>query len=204
MSHIFKRNQQVSIRQLGINSTILMIGIGWDNKRKPGFLNKLLKERYDCDLDLSCVMYDQENEKLDTVWYAQLQSKCGGVRHKGDETVGDEIDQTEGDDESMTIDLNQMNEETRNVFFVVSSFKGSRFDQVENCYWRIYDPVQQKEVGRYNFSSNDKARAKIVLNLQKRPDEGGLPQWYVKALDENATGKNIQEVLPEIRELLGD
>lgn len=198
MSHIFKRNQQVSLKKLGIHGNIVMVGIGWDNKFLPGFWNRLTQKRHDCDLDLSCVMYDDENERLDTIWYAQLQSKCGGVRHTGDETA----DSKEGDEESITLDLNQLNPDTKNIFFVISSFKGSRFSQVENCYWRLWDPMTHREVARFNFSDKDKIIAKIVLNLQKVTDENGSVQWVAKALYEEATGKNVQEIMPEIRDLL--
>jgi tellurium resistance protein TerZ len=198
VSHIFKRNQQVSLKTLGVHGNILMLGIGWNNKFKPGLWNRITKKRYDCDLDLSCVLYDGQNERLDTVWYAQLQSKCGGIRHTGDST----IDSTELDEESLTIDLNQIDKNTKNIFFVISSFKGSRFSQIENCYWRLYDPMSHREVGRFNFSDKDKIVSKIVLNLQKMTDENGSSQWVAKALYEEATGKNVQEIMPEIRDLL--
>lgn len=198
MSHIFKRNQQVSLRQLGVHGNILMLGIGWDNKLQPGLWNRLTKKRYDCDLDLSCVLYDDQNERLDTVWYAQLQSKCGGIRHTGDETA----DSNQGDEESLTLDLNQIDTRTKHIVFVISSFKGSRFSQVENCYWRLYDPMSQREVARFNFSDKDKIIAKIVLKLRKEIDENGYPQWIATSLYEEATGKNIQEIMPEIREFL--
>ena len=198
MSRIFKQNQDVALSELGISSSIMVIAIGWENKVKTGLVNRVQNNRHDCDLDLSCVMYDQENEKLDTVWYAQLQSECGGVRHKGDETAGVE----RGDDETITLNLNQINPETKTMFFVISSFTGNQFAHVENCYWRLYDPVAQRELGRFNFPGNDKASAKIVMRMQKAATETGLPVWTIRALDEFATGKNIQEILPEIRDLL--
>jgi tellurium resistance protein TerZ len=198
VTQIFKRNQEVSLRGLQTSSAILMVGIGWDNKIKKGFFNRLLKKRYDCDLDLSCVTYDHENEKIDTVWYAQLRSKCGGIKHKGDQTT----DSEQGDDETMTVDFNQLDDDTKTLFFVVSSFNGNQFAHVEKCYWRLYDPITQREIGRFNFHSQDKASAKIVLRIQKSINEDGLHQWLIKALDETGTGRNIQEILPEIRDLL--
>ena len=163
MSQLFTRNQETSLQALGISSPILMMGIGWQSKRKTGLMNRLQNKYHDCDLDLSCVTYDHEDEKLDTVWYAQLQSKCGGVRHKGDETEGVE----KGDDESITLDLNQLNPETKTVFFVVSSFSGAQFSNVELGYWRLFDPVAQREMARFNFRGHDTSSAKIILRLTK-------------------------------------
>ena len=200
MSQLLTQNQETSLQALGGTSPVLMVGIGWHNKRKDGLLNKLKKAEYDSDLDLSCVMYDGEDEKLDTVWYAQLRSKCGGVRHKGDEVEGAE----NGDDETITIDLNGIDPETKTLFFVVSSFTGQQFAHVDLCYWRIFDPAAGRELARFNFTGHDEASAKIIMRMSKAANGVGVPQWQIKALDEAATGKNIQEIVPEIRELLGD
>ena len=198
MSHLFKRNQHLSLRALGSNSSLLVIGLGWRNKRKPGLLNRLRGKHYHSDLDLSCVLYDSADEKLDTVWYAQLQSKCGGIRHKGDETVG----AINTDNETILFDLNQIDSDTKTLFFVVSTFTGRQFAHIEDAYWRLYDPALQREIGRFHFSGHQKVNAKIVLRLQKAVNDDGLTIWQATAIDQPATGKNIQEVLPEIRDLL--
>lgn len=200
MSQLFNRDQETSLQALGITSPIIVLGIGWESKRKPGLINRLQNKFHDSDLDLSCVLYDKDNEKMDTVWYAQLQSKCGGIRHRGDETEGVE----KGDDETIMLDLNQLDEDAKTLFFVVSSFSGKQFSNVELAYWRLFDPVAQREMGRFQFRGDDTSSAKIILRLTRAANEVGVPYWQVKALDEGATGKNIQEITPEIRDLLGD
>lgn len=197
MSVTFKKNQDLSLKQLGGSSPILVFAIGWENKAKEGLLNKLTGKKYDADLDLSCVVYDKNNDRIDTVWYAELQSKCGSIRHKGDETIGEK----EKDDESISIDLNKLNENARTLFFVISSFSNNSFNEVEDAYWHLFDASTKRELGRYQFSSNDKASAKIVMRLQKT-EVDGLEEWRIRALDENATGQNIQEIFPEIRSLI--
>ena len=197
MSVTFTKNQDVSLNELGGSSPILVFAIGWDNKTKSGILNKLTGEKYDADLDLSCAVYDNNNNRIDCVWYAQLASKDGSIRHKGDETIGAEED----DDESITIDLNQLNESARTLFFVISSFSGNNFGEVEDAYWHLFDGQTKREIGRYQFSSKDKSSAKIVMRLQKT-EKDGLSQWRIKALDEVVTGQNIQEIFPEIRSLI--
>jgi tellurium resistance protein TerZ len=197
MSVKFKKNQDVSINQLGGSSPMLVFAIGWENKTKDGIISKLTGEKYDADLDLSCVMYDDNNDRIDCVWYAQLRSKCGSIRHKGDETVGEK----DHDDESIMIDLNNLNENARTLFFVISSFAGDTFDHVDGAYWHLFDAQSKNELGRYEFSPKDRSSAKIVMRLQKTETEG-LSEWRVKALDEEATGHNVQEMFPEIRHLI--
>lgn len=197
MSIPFKKNQDISLKELGGTSPILVFAIGWANKAKSGLLNRLTGEKYNADLDLSCVLYDQYNNRIDCIWYAQLASKCGAVRHKGDETIGI----ADQDDETITVDLNHLNENTRTLFFVISSFSGNNFGEVEDAHWTLFDGQSKREIGRYEFSPNDQASAKIVMRLQKTQVDG-LNEWRVKALDELATGQNIQEIFPEIRSLI--
>lgn len=197
MSVIFKKNEDKSLNDLGGSSPILVFAIGWENKQKPGLVNKLLKKRVDADFDLSCVVYDDNNDRIDCVWYAQLNSKDGAIRHKGDDTVGWEG----GDDETIIVDLNGLNDQARTLFFVISSFSGDSFANSDETYWRVFDGASKNELGRYNLSSSDKTSAKIVARLQ-RVETKGLNEWRIKALDEKATGQNIQEIFPEIRSLI--
>lgn len=197
MNVAFQKNQNLSLSELGGSSPILVVGIGWESKVKDGIFNQLLKKKHDADLDLSCVMYDANNDRIDCIWYAQLNSKCGAVRHKGDDTVGWD----QGDDETIIIDLHQLNEQAHTLFFVISSFGGESFSQVENAYWRLFDGQSKRPLANYKLQSGDKTSAKIVMRLQKSETPNGY-EWRVKALDEAATGQNIQEIFPEIRSLI--
>lgn len=197
MSVIFKKNEEKTLNDLGGSSPLLVFALGWDNKQKPGLINKITGKTYEADFDISCVVYDANNDRIDCVWYAQLNSKDGAIRHKGDETVG--VNQS--DDETILVDLNQLDEQARTLFFVISSFSGNSFAHCENSYWRLFDGASKREIGRYTLSESDKTSAKIVMRLQKN-DNNGIIEWRVKALDEMATGQNIQEIFPEIRSLI--
>ena len=197
MTTTLKKNESKSLNDLGGSSPLLVFAIGWDNKEKPGLLNNVMNKRYEADFDLSCVVYDDQDERLDCVWYAQLNSKDGSIRHKGDDTVGVEG----GDDETIIIDLNALKAEARTLFFVISSFSGDSFAHAENTYWRIFDGASKREITRVTMAPTAKTTAKIVMRMQK-VDTAGITEWHVKALDESATGKNIQEIFPEIRMLI--
>ncbi len=199
--HIFKKNDDKSLHDLGGSGPVLTVTIGWENKPKPGLINKFLNKREDADLDLSCVIYDIHGERQDCVWYAQLRSKDGAVRHSGDNTVG--LDDC--DDEAITIDLNQISPEAKSLFFVISSFKHDGFAAIKYLHWRVMDAAAHREMGRYVVTEfpkiSDPENAKILLRLQKETLDG-ITMWRVKALDTAATGQNVQEVFSEIRSLL--
>jgi tellurium resistance protein TerZ len=135
MTFNFKKNGEKSIHDLGGASPILVFALGWDSKGKAGILGKIIGAKHQADLDLSCAVYDGNNDRIDCVWYAQLRSKDGAIRHKGDDTVGEET----GDDETVILDMNQLDEEVQTLFFVVSCFSGENMSKVEKAYWRLFD-----------------------------------------------------------------
>lgn len=197
MTFLFKKNGEKTLQELGGASPKLVFAIGWDNKSKAGILGKLIGLKHEADLDLSCAVYDSNGDRVDCIWYAQLASKDGAIRHKGDDTVGWDG----GDDELVIIDMNQLEENITTLFFVVSCFSGNTLGQVSKAYWRLFDAQTKRELSRYEFKGHDNATAKIIMRLQKSVEKG-LSTWRVKALDEFATGQNIQEVFPEIRALI--
>lgn len=197
MAIVFKKNEEKSLPELGGCSGILVFAIGWKNSAKEGLFNKLAGKRHEADLDLSCVTYDAHDERIDCVWYAQLQSKDGAIRHKGDDTVGWDA----GDDEAVTIDLSKLNDQVKTLFFVISSFSEESFSHVDEAYWRLFDGQGKRVLGGYKFKGGDRVKARIVMRLQKT-EVNGLNEWRVKCLDEAATGQNVQEIFPEIRALL--
>lgn len=199
MPFVFKKNDEKSLQDLGGSSPVLVFAIGWENKAKEGLINQLTGQKYDADLDLSCVVYDNNDDRIACVWYAELASKDGAIRHRGDDTVGWHA----GDDEAVIIDLNNLDETAKTIFFVISSFSEASFNEVDHAYWRLFDAQTKREIGRFEFKGRDKSSAKIVMRMQK-VEEAGLSEWRLKALDEPATGQNVQEVFSEIRYLLED
>lgn len=192
------KNQHEFLKDLGGSSPIMVFAAGWDSI-KPTFMERLKKVDKSADLDISCAMYDANHDRVDCVWYAQLKSKCGAVRHRGDDTVGTD----DHDDETIILDMSHLNEQVTTMFFVISAFSKEAFGNVEKLYWRLFDGQTKREIARAAVDPRTKLNAKIVLRLQKH-EKDGLVEWSVKALDENATGQNIQEVFPEIRALLED
>jgi tellurium resistance protein TerZ len=197
MTFVFKQNGEKTLNDLGGSSPILVFAIGWDCKAKAGLLGKLVGAKRQADLDLSCALYDSNGDRTDCVWYAQLSSKDGAIRHRGDDTVGADL----GDDEMMIIDMNQLDDEIENLFFVISSFSEEGLSNVANGHWRLFDAQTKREIARYNFTGQTGATAKIVMRLSKNTTKG-VPDWKIKAFDKAASGQNIQEVFPEIRVLI--
>jgi tellurium resistance protein TerZ len=199
MTEILKKNNEKDLTDLGCGA-LLAVALGWENKDKSGLLSKIMGEKETADLDLSCVIYDIYGERQDAVWYAQLKSKDGAVRHSGDHTVGEE----RKDDEAIIVDLRQLNEQAKTLFFVISSFRHDGFAGAEEVHCRLLDAASRRELARCQISKpvkTNKETASIILRLQKEILDG-MTQWRIKALDKPATGENVQEVFSDIRSLV--
>jgi stress response protein SCP2 len=80
-------------------------------------------------------------------FYNQLRSKDGSVEHLGDNRTGE----GEGDDEVIRVDLTAVPPQVDVVMFVVTSYEGQTFEQVQNAYCRLVDAADG-ELARYQLA----------------------------------------------------
>jgi len=167
--------------------------LGWDAKKSGG--KGLLGGMFggggsdSIDLDASCVMFDDNNKAVDTVYFGHLKSKDGSVVHTGDNRTGD----GDGDDEQIIVDLDKVPATVKSLVFTVNSFTGQTFDAVENAYCRIVDSGSKTEVARYTLSAQGSHTAQIMAKVYRH---GG--EWKMHAIGENGTGRTIENLLPQI------
>jgi tellurium resistance protein TerZ len=85
----------------------ICIGLNWGTIKKKSFLG-LLKTTEPVDLDGSVTTFSKENKNLYTVYYQNLSSPDGAIKHSGDDREGDDsVDDL--DNEVITIDLKKLN-----------------------------------------------------------------------------------------------
>jgi tellurium resistance protein TerD len=125
------------------------IGLGWDiNTTDTGTA---------FDLDASVFMLG-ENGKIPAdeyfIFYNNLNSPEGSVKHLGDSRTGE----GSGDDETLEIDLDQINPEVTELIFVVTIHEADKrrqnFGQVRNSFIRIYDKTTNTEVAKYDLEED--------------------------------------------------
>ena len=183
------KGQKISLeKEAGGALSQVVMGLGWDVKKKGGFLGFGGQEQ-DVDLDASCVLFDENRQMLDAVWFRQLQSRDGSIRHTGDNRTG----AGEGDDEQIMVDLSKVHVGVKSLVFVVNSFTGQNFSQIENAFCRIVDGRTQREIARYNLSSAGNHTAQVMAKLYRHNNE-----WKMHAIGENASGRTFDELLPAI------
>ena len=159
--------------------TVIKMGLGWDTGADT------------IDLDASCALYDAAKKELDSVWFRQLTSKCGAIKHSGDNLTG----AGDGDDEVITVDLTKIKPEVQHIVFAVTSYRGQSFKKVENAFVRIC-AANGTELCRYALDAKVDATGMIMARLYRHNGE-----WKFAALGEAANGKIVSDLRDAITRL---
>ena len=130
---------------------------------------------------------------LDAVWFAQLRSRDGSIKHSGDNLTGE----GEGDDEKIHVDLTRVPPQVKSIVFTISSFRGQTFEKVENAFCRLVDDTNNTEIAKYNLSSQGNYTALIIARVYRHNGA-----WKMAALGETCNGKTIQDIVPSILPIL--
>lgn len=182
-----QKGQTVSLAKRGGGSlTRVRMGLGWDAVTKKGFFRS---KQAEIDLDATAVLYDARGTVVDQVWFQQLRSKDGSVVHTGDNRTG----AGDGDDESIVVELAQLPAAVSTMVFVVNSFTGQDFTQIENAFCRLVDETNGEELARYDLTGSGTHTAQIMAKVSR--DGSG---WTMTAIGATATGRTFRDLLPSI------
>jgi len=144
MSIELTKGERFNLSQEVPNFNKLAIALGWE----------VSQTAQNCDIDASVFMLGADGRIPDEkyfVFYNNLTSPDGAVRHSGDNTTG----QIEGDDETVYVDLNRIDAAVEEIVFVVTvhdgQAKNQNFSQVRNAFIRLYNLETGSELVRYNL-----------------------------------------------------
>lgn len=184
-----EKGQKISLdKEAGVKLSKIIMGLGWDAIKSKGFLGFGGKAQ-DIDLDASCIMFDQQGNQTDAVWFRQLKSNDGSVTHTGDNRTGE----GDGDDEQIIVDLTQVPENIKSLVFTVNSFTGQNFSQIENATCRIVNASNNVEVARFNLTALGSHNAQIMAKIYRHNGE-----WKMHAIGEIGNGRTFAELMPQI------
>jgi len=112
-----QKGQKISLsKESGGALSKIVMGVGWDAKKSSvGLLKGMFGgggSSSAIDLDASCVLFDEKNGVVDTVYFGQLKSRDGSIVHTGDNRTGD----GDGDDEQILVDLDKIPENIKSLY----------------------------------------------------------------------------------------
>jgi tellurium resistance protein TerZ len=183
-----QKGQSLSLtKQNGESLSNVRMGLGWDSAApvKKGFFGG--SKTVEVDLDASALLFDGAGNHLDTVFFNQLTSKDGSVRHTGDNLTG----AGDGDDETLMVNLPGVSPAIQHIVFVITSYSQQTFDMVRNAFCRVIDDsvAGSPEVARYQLTESGKNTAMVMAKLS-RSGTG----WAFHAIGAPANGRTASDV----------
>ncbi|MGY4098240.1 TerD family protein [Nocardia sp. R16R-3T] len=186
------KGQRVTLRKDGGTAlTFVKMGLGWDPVRSRGMFGN---RTVDIDLDASVVMFADMNV-VDVAYYGQLTSKDGSIRHQGDNLTGE----GEGDDEVILVDLTRIPAHVSTLVFIVTSYKGHTFEQVQNAFCRLVDGANNAELARYTLAGGMPFTAMAMAKVFRVGND-----WKLQALGDGFQAKHPGEAVPQLGRFLGN
>ncbi|GES31697.1 TerD family protein [Streptomyces angustmyceticus] len=147
----------VSLSKEAPGLTAVTVGLGWDVRTTTGA---------DYDLDASALLCTEAGKVVSDahfVFYNNLTSPDGSVRHTGDNLTGE----GEGDDEAVEVTLSTVPAEIAKIVFPVSihdaQSRGQSFGQVRNAFIRVVNQADGAELARYDLSEDASTETAMVF-----------------------------------------
>lgn len=179
----------------GVSLQRVRMGLGWDVKiiEKRGLFGGIKRIERDIDLDASALLCDA-NGVQEIVYFGQLRSRDGSVIHTGDNRTG----AGDGDDESILVDLPALPAWVKHVYFVVNSYTGETFAEIDNAFVRVVDSAaNDQELARYSLSANGPFTAMLMARVSRAPQG-----WSFTALGEPGQGRVAAELVAMVSQSL--
>lgn len=185
MSVNLQKGQKVSLTKEAPQAHRILVGLGWDAKKKG-----LFGGGSDFDLDASCFALrdGRLTSKKDICYFGNKNVMKNAIYHHGDNLTG----AGDGDDEQITVDLDKLDSDVDKVVFVVNIYmakmRRQSFGDVKNAFIRLVDENTGAELFRYNLSdgSVDKVAGLIFAELYKHNDE-----WKFNAIGEGTKEASV-------------
>ncbi|UTA66909.1 MULTISPECIES: TerD family protein [Emticicia] len=137
-------------QKVDIGLSKISVGLGWTPNEGTGFK---------FDLDVSAISIDKNRllpEEEFFVFYGNNDSPDGAIHHTGDDPTGGNSE--EGDDETIEIDLNKIDNRILEILFIVTIDEAfarkQNFGQVRNSYIRIVDDSTGTEIAKYELGED--------------------------------------------------
>lgn len=209
------KGQKIDLRKSsGESLTSFCVGVNWGAIETKGFLG-LSKNVKDVDLDLSCILIDDQNKLCDHLYSplyrlealqqfglskGKLLSNDGALKHTGDDLAGDKGGDDGLDNEIITVDLSKINPKVTQIFFFLNNAGAEDFSQIPYAKIRMYEGTPTKvisEFATYNVSADRQytnKRSIIMGKLYKRDNE-----WKFSAIgdptEDTFLGQTAQRIL---------
>ena len=178
MAVTLKKGGNLSLSTTSPNLKTILVGLGWSARGTDGD---------DFDLVASVFMVTDSGKVRrdeDFIFYGQLLSVCGSVKHTGDNRTGE----GDGDDEAIEIILAKVPDVIKRLIVTVTIYdaevRRQNFGQVSDAFIRIVNHENHEEIARFDLSEDYSTETAMIFGEIYR--HGG--EWKFKAVGQGYCG----------------
>lgn len=191
-----QKGQRINLQKSN-GSTLqnICVGINWGAIEKKGLFG-LSKTKEAVDLDASCALYTDAKQLVDVIYFGNLRSKDGAVKHSGDDLTGDMGGDDGLDNEVITLDFSKLNSSVSSVAFVLNSFRGHDFGTIPFASIRIYEgtPSRVNEVyATYDIANGVGFAGHVSMVMGVFYKRNG--EWKFNAIGEPTKDRKLEETI---------
>ncbi len=177
------------------------VGLNWGAIKKKSFFG-LLSANEDVDLDGSAAVFDVNKKLLDTIYFKQIRSKDGAIRHSGDDLTGDEGGDDGLDNEVITINFSKISDEAHTIVLFLNSYQKQDFSIIPYSKVRVFEGTPQRVdtvLVNFNLSADDTFAGHVSMIMGKFiRQEGG--NWRFEAIGEPSESARVFDTVDVIQE----
>lgn len=178
------KGQEVDLTTMDASLRHVMVGLGWDAPEA--------KDGHPVDVDASAFILNRDSRvrrDTDFVFYNNLETESGAIKHKGDNTSGLEATQSgQSDAEVIELELEGFSFDVEKIAFAVTIHnaeeRGQTFGLVKNAYMRIVNVETGRELARFDLSEDAGSDNAIVFGELIRDGVN----WKFKAIGQSSKG----------------
>lgn len=194
-----QKGQRISLEKSnGSKLQNVCVGINWGAIEKKGLFG-FGSSKEAVDLDASCALYNENKQLLEVVYFGNLKSKNGSVKHSGDDLTGDMGGDDGLDNEIITLDFAQLDASVNYVAFVLNSFRGHDFGTIPFASIRIYEGTSKRvnEVfATYDIANGSNFAGHVSMVMGVFYKKNG--EWKFNAIGEPTKDRKLEETVKTV------
>lgn len=134
------------LSEIGTGKQMLLYLLNYEKTLvdKKGLIGRLKKQRTALDLDIACLLYNAQQQLLESVWFKQLRDLSSAIRHHGDSLTGQSSNQEtpynrHQHQEQISCALSKLPTDTQYIALILTSFEQHAIANVAQGDVRLSD-----------------------------------------------------------------
>jgi tellurium resistance protein TerZ len=201
MAISLSKGSQIKLNQTsGKKLENVCVGLNW-GAIKGKALFGLMTTNKTVDLDSSAAIFDQNKKLIDTVYFKNLKSKDGAIKHSGDDLTGDASGDDNRDNEIITINFARIQKEAHTIVLFLNSYQKQDFSEIPYSKIRIFEGTLhrvQNVLASFNLSSEAAfaGHTSMIMGKFVRKED----DWQFEAIGQAEKTSKVFETVDIIQE----